>query len=77
MFKHTQIIRREIADELLECVWPFCEIGAERVKAGDDVNLLCVYQNLYFLVSEIYSVYSNILNNISLQAFKKLEYSLF
>ena len=76
MFKHTQIIRREIADELLECVWPFCEIGAERIKAGDDVNL-CVYQNLYFLVSEIYSVYSNILNNISLQAFKKLEYSLF
>ena len=27
MAKHTQTIRRQIADELLECVWPFCEIG--------------------------------------------------
>ena len=24
MVKHTQTIRREIADELFECVWPFC-----------------------------------------------------
>ena len=28
MVKPTQIIRREIADELFECVWPFCGIGA-------------------------------------------------
>ena len=26
--KHTQTIRRQIADELFECVWPFCGIGA-------------------------------------------------
>ena len=26
--KHTQTIRQEFADELFECVWPFCEIGA-------------------------------------------------
>ena len=32
MGKHTQTIRLQIADELLECVWPFCEIGAERIK---------------------------------------------
>ena len=32
MAKHTQTIRRQIADELFECVWPFCEIGAKRVK---------------------------------------------
>ena len=32
MVKHTKTIRRHIADELLECVWPFCEIGASRVK---------------------------------------------
>ena len=25
-------IRRQIADELFECAWPFCEIGAESVK---------------------------------------------
>ena len=29
---HTQTIRRKIADELFECVWPFCKIGALRVK---------------------------------------------
>ena len=32
MAKHTQIIRRQIVDEFFECVWPFCEIGAYRVK---------------------------------------------
>ena len=32
MVKHTQTIRQLIADELFECVWPFCEIGAYRVK---------------------------------------------
>ena len=32
MVKHTQTIRQKIADELFECVWPFCEIGAERIK---------------------------------------------
>ena len=32
MVKHTQTIRRRFADELFECVWPFCEIGAETVK---------------------------------------------
>ena len=29
MVKHTQPIRRQFADELFECVWPFCEIDAE------------------------------------------------
>ena len=28
MVKHTQTIRRQFADELFECVWLFCEIGA-------------------------------------------------
>ena len=32
MIKHTQRIRRQIAEELFECVWPFCEIGAKWVK---------------------------------------------
>ena len=26
--KHSQTIRRQFADELFECVWPFCGIGA-------------------------------------------------
>ena len=32
MAKHTQTICRQFADELFECVWPFCGIGAWRVK---------------------------------------------
>ena len=28
MVKHTQTIRRQIADELFECVWLFCGIGS-------------------------------------------------
>ena len=28
MVKRTQTIRRKIADELFEYVWPFCETGA-------------------------------------------------
>ena len=28
MVKHTQTIRRQIADELFECVWLFFGIGA-------------------------------------------------
>ena len=28
MVKHTETIRRQFADELFECVWPFCGIGA-------------------------------------------------
>ena len=28
MVKHTQTIRQQIADELFECVWPFCGFGA-------------------------------------------------
>ena len=28
MVKHAQTIRRQIADELFECVWTFCGIAA-------------------------------------------------
>ena len=35
MVKHTQTIRRQIANELFECVWPFRGIGAWRVKSDD------------------------------------------
>ena len=33
MVKHTQTNRRQTADDLFECVRPFCEIGAERLKS--------------------------------------------
>ena len=32
MVKHTQTICRQIANELFECVWLFCEIDAWSVK---------------------------------------------
>ena len=32
MAKHTQTVRRQIADELFECVWPFCGVGGSSVK---------------------------------------------
>ena len=32
MIKHTETIRRQFADKLFECVWPFCEIGASGDK---------------------------------------------
>ena len=28
MVKHVQTIRGKFADELFECVWPFCGVGA-------------------------------------------------
>ena len=31
--KHIQTIHRQFADELFECVWPFCGIGAYRVNS--------------------------------------------
>ena len=32
MVKHTQTIRRQIADAFFEYVWPFCEIDAKKIK---------------------------------------------
>ena len=41
MVKHTQTIRQQIADELFEYFWPFCEIGAKRLKEKiKDANTL-------------------------------------
>ena len=37
MAKYTQTIRRQFADELFECVWPFCGIGSYR--AHEDFEL--------------------------------------
>ena len=46
MVKHTQTIRGQIADELLECVWPFCEIGAKRANMSNSfVTYIAVLNN--------------------------------
>ena len=29
MVKHTQTIRQQFGEELFECVWPFCGVGAK------------------------------------------------
>ena len=46
MAKHTQTIRRQFADDLFECVWPFCGIGAWKVnKDMLSTKGLPVYRN--------------------------------
>ena len=35
MVKHTQTVRRRFVDDLFECGWLFCGVGAEKVKPGD------------------------------------------
>ena len=45
MVKHTQTILRQIADELFEYVWPFCEIGDKKVSITLNLSL-----DTFFLV---------------------------
>ena len=49
MIKYTQTIRRKIADELFECVWPLSGVGAWRVK------LLAKWQFLEILLILVFS----------------------
>ena len=35
MLKHTQTIYRQFANELFECVCPFCGDGASRINIDD------------------------------------------
>ena len=45
MVKHTLTIRRQFADELFECVWPFCGVDAYRVKESNLQNDLAYLKN--------------------------------
>ena len=51
MDKQTQTIRRQFADELVECAWPFCGVGAKGVKgkvnyfAGEVKTSICTNIN--------------------------------
>ena len=49
MAKHTQTIRRQFADELFECVWLFCGIGALRVTIK--VNL--IFSHFFVLLLKV------------------------
>ena len=66
MVKHTQTILRQIADKLSECVWPFYEIGVERVKnetasvrlkLPDDIYKATRFLRVYHLNCESYYIY--------------------
>ena len=42
MAKHTQTIRRQIVDELFECVWPFCCTFVVRLYiVGRNISKMC------------------------------------
>ena len=66
MVKHIQTIRRQIVDELFECVWPFYEIGAERVKHESSYcknpcpwKYLIKYGNAKVIVIQLFLSYSS------------------
>ena len=49
MAKHTQTIHREYADELFECVWPFCGIGAYKFRNAVDIYVQAAdFHGTYF-----------------------------
>ena len=48
MVKHTQIIRRQITDELFGCVWLLYGVGAERVNFRNPIKFqqsVCISTN--------------------------------
>ena len=59
MVKNSQTSRRQIADGLFECVWPFCGVGTLRIKSAGMVSIskveftlipnLPLFQNLNLL----------------------------
>ena len=48
MVKHTPTI----ADELFEYVWPFCQIGAYRVKKLQDVMYKDIQNGVYIVIDD-------------------------
>ena len=68
MVKPNQTICRRKADELFECVWPFCGIVAWRVKDRKDWGK-CVKANLF---SIIFLFYYGPLFSKSLYMFEKI-----
>ena len=49
MAKHTQSIRRQYADELFECVWPFRGSGAYKFRNVVDIYVQAAdFHETYF-----------------------------
>ena len=56
---HSQTIRRQIDDELFDCVWPFCGIRAWRINEHIGYMPRCLFDLLFiilvlFLLSLLY-----------------------
>ena len=50
MVQHTPTIRWQIADELFEYVWPFCQISAYNVKKLQDVMYEDIQNGVYIII---------------------------
>ena len=50
MAKHTQTIRQQFADELFECVWPFCRIDVKGLRLTSSMNFT---KRLYGVINVI------------------------
>ena len=48
MVKHSQTICRLTADELFECVWPFCGVGTYRANAKTFSSSISVWWKFYY-----------------------------
>ena len=59
MVKHTQTIPRQIADELFECVRPFCGIGTKSVNCVH-ISITCdfnVFIHMKFIILNMKFLY--------------------
>ena len=52
MVKHTKTIRRQITNELFECVWPFCGVDTSRVKG--------IFEKKYSRINQVKFVVDNL-----------------
>ena len=58
MVKHTQTIRRQIGDELLESTWPFC--GGWCLKSYFSVMKGVLFPLIVFLIEKCNSLHNSI-----------------
>ena len=52
MVKYTQTIRRITANELFECVWPFCVTGADKVNNQKRIELRLLF-NIFLVLRNL------------------------
>ena len=54
MVKHTHAIRRLLANEMYECVWPFGRVVAQKVKLTLNKSLPCDMEIIFNHIAQIY-----------------------